>query len=168
MVFGFRPESRSPSTGFPSERRNLKKHILTLDNTGSTVLSATEATTWKRAVQKVEETLSNLPNQWIEVSHRVSPDPVCMARAQVRLAGGIAPGKRGSKNIGDCIIAEHLLEMAASLRQARFTESFLFVSSNVKDFGRGDLKSPLDAQFAAADIEYLPHIEAAMVLLDIE
>lgn len=147
------------------ERRRLKEHVSTLGNTGHAVLSRSEAIAWKDAILKIEETLANLPEAWIDASHLVSPDPACVSRANARLAGGVAPGKRGSSNAGDCLIAEHLLEMAAILRNAGFRRPILFVSSNVRDFGRNVLKAPLDSQFEAVGIDYLPHIEAAMAQL---
>jgi hypothetical protein len=113
----------------------------------------------------IEETISNFPQKWIESSHLVASHPACILRAQARLTGNTAPGRRGSNNIGDCVITEHLLELGGMLRKAGFTESFIFVSSNVKDFGRTIPKAPLDVEFQAAQIDYLPHIEAAMVQL---
>lgn len=147
------------------ELLNLRAHCVTLENTGSVVLSAAEVATWKRSVREMECALSNLPRTWMEASHNVLHEPECMLRARTRLAAGIAPGKRGSNNEGDCVIAEHLLKMATVLRQANFNNSILFVSSNIKDFGRSTLKAPLDTQFAAVGIEYLPNVEAAMVQL---
>src|ERR1035438_5382974 len=90
-----------------AEQRRLKEHTLTLRNTGCAVLSRTEVGAWNRAIQSIEDTLSSFPQTWIDSSHLVSPDPTCMSRAQVRLASNIAPAKRGSNNIGDCLIVEH-------------------------------------------------------------
>jgi len=147
------------------ERLNLKSHCLTLENTGTVVLSAADAAGWRRAVREIEVALSSLPESWIDASRLVLDEASCVSQARARLATGIAPGKRGSNNVGDCVITEHLLEMSARLRQTAFNKPILFVSSNIKDFGRGSLKSPLDTQFAALGIDYLANIEAAMVQL---
>lgn len=147
------------------EQKRLKQHLRTLDNTGSVLLPAREVAVWKRALENIGQTLMRLPQTWIDASHLVLPDAACLSRAQQRLAAGTAPGKRGSGNVGDCVIVEHLLEMAKSLRNANFAPSLLFVSSNIKDFGRSALKAPLDAEFGAVGVDYLPHIEAAMVQL---
>jgi hypothetical protein len=150
----------------PEERQLLAKHFRTLLRTGTTLLSASLVANWLTGLSSIETALSAIPDKLIHVSHRVSQDGTCFARAQFRLASGIAPGRRGSGNIGDCIIAEHLLEFSRELRMSGFAQRLVFVSNNVKDFGpTGQPKPPLDADFATLGIDYFPDIEAAMVSL---
>lgn len=147
------------------ERLSLKNHMRTLRNTGATVLSASQQESWLQGLETIESALAHLPQAWIDASLLVSDDADCKSRAQSRLARGAPPGKRGSANIGDCLIVEHLLELGRQLRKANFAPNILFISSNVRDFGRGSLKPPLDSEFQTENILYLPDIEAAMTEL---
>jgi hypothetical protein len=148
------------------ERQTLAKHFRTLLHTGTTLLPASQAADWLTGLSSIETAISAIPDTLISVSRRVSADGTCLAQAQFRLARGIAPGRRGSGNLGDCIIAEHLLEFSRQLRMSGFAQRLVFVSNNVKDFGpTGQPKPPLDADFATLGIDYLPDIEAAMVSL---
>jgi len=146
-----------------NEKQNLSKHFRTLSHTGVALLQKPLAASWQAGLSAIQTALSALPDNLLYVSHKVSHDASCAARAQLRLANSIAPGRRGSGNVADCMIAEHLLEVSRELRGGGFAKRFVFASSNIKDFGpTGQPKPPLDREFRNLGIEYLPDIEAAM------
>lgn len=149
-------------------RGELANHFQTLLATGTALLEPADLAAWTSSLISIESDLNNLTNRIIKVSCVVSADPLCMARAQSRLARSIAPGRKGSSNLGDCIIAEHLLEVVTTLRNQGFNDRCIFVSSNIKDFGPiGSPKTHLDQEFGNLNIEYLPDIDAAISALNI-
>jgi len=150
----------------PEELQNLTKQFRTLSQTGLTLLHKSQAASWQAELSAIQAALSSLPGFLVSASRNISHDATCAARAHMRLARGIAPGRPGSRNVADCIISEHILELSRKLRNGGFTGRQVFVSSNIKDFGPiGQPKPPLDADFAALGIDYLPNIEAAMLSL---
>jgi hypothetical protein len=146
-------------------RQELGREMPKLSATGECVLPKLHARYWTRGAKGIEDFLSALPDAWMRASRHISPDAGCEARADNRLRNGEAPGRRGSKNVADCRVAEHLLESAAQLRTAGFKQAILFVSSNKKDYGGLSPKPPLDNQFSRDSIDFHPHIEAAVAQL---
>jgi hypothetical protein len=147
------------------EMVRLRTQMTKLSEAGNVSLWFLSAFWWRRSVRRVESILAGFPETWRWAGHRISVEMACIPLARARLAAGIKPGKRGSANLGDCLITEQLLELATQLRNAGFSRDIIFVSSNSKDYGGPILKSPLDSQFSSLEIDFYRDIEGAMTQL---
>jgi hypothetical protein len=149
----------------PGEVARLRIQMIKLSAAGDVSLWKFGALWWRYCVQKIEAELSAFAGTWKDAGHRVSLVAACLPRARSRLAAGIKPGKRGSANLGDCLITEQLLELAGQLRGAGFARDILFVSSNAKDYGISTPKAPLDVQFSSLKIDFYQDVQGAMTQL---
>ena len=146
----------------PGEIARLRTQMIKLSAAGDVSLSKLSRLWWRYCVRKTEGSLSAFPDTWKEAGHRVSLEAACVPRAKTRLAAGIKPGRRGSANLGDCLITEQLLELTTQLRSAGFAREILFVSSNAKDYGASTLKAPLNIQFSSLMIDFYQDVQGAM------
>jgi len=149
----------------PSEIASLRGHMTKLESAGAISFWRLIAPLWRSGVGRIEATLAAFPARWKDSSHRISQDAACMLRARARLTAGIKPAKRGNANVGDCLITEQLLELAAQLRSGGFSKEIVFVSSNKKDYGGPALTSPLNVEFASYSIDFFQNIQGAMTQL---
>jgi hypothetical protein len=146
----------------PGEIARLRTQMIKLSAAGDVSLSKLSRLWWRYCVRKTEGRLAAFPDAWKEAGHRISQEATCVPLARTRLTAGIKPGRRGSANLGDCLITEQLLELSRQLRSAGFTREILFVSSNAKDYGASTLKAPLDFQFSSLMIDFYQDVQGAM------
>jgi hypothetical protein len=96
-------------------------------------------------------------------------DAAALGRAIDRVIAARIPAKPGGKGAKDAVILEHAVEMTTQLRNAGFTGSCVFVSSNTKDFAASGLTSlhPLLAPaFSPIQLGYatdMAHAEAILL-----
>ncbi len=92
-------------------------------------------------------------------------DAAALGRAVDRIIASTHPAKPGGKGAKDSVILEHAVEATTQLRNAGFTGTCLFVSSNTKDFanaGSTSLHAQLTPAFNAVQLAYavsLAHAE---------
>lgn len=164
-IIVFEEIERELQRNLPGETARLRTQMAKLTAAGDVSLWTLSVFWWRHCVRKIDLNLAAFPDAWKDAGHRVSLEAACLPRARARLAAGIKPGKRGSANLGDCLITEQLLELATQLRSAGFARDILFVSSNAKDYGAPILKTPLDLQFSPFAIDFYQDIQGAMTQL---
>lgn len=164
-IIVFKEIERELQRNLPGETARLRTQMAKLTAVGDVSFWTLSAFWWRHCVRRIESNLVDFPDTWKDAAHRVSVEAACLQRARARLAAGIKPGKRGSANVGDCLITEHLLELATQLRSAGFTRDILFVSSNAKDYGGPTPRAPLDLQFLPLAIDFYQDIQGAMAQL---
>lgn len=91
-------------------------------------------------------------------------DPASLNRAVARLVAKRRPSH--NKEIKDSMNLEQSLEFCTRLRNAGFSLSATFISSNTKDYAdtpaSAQVHSDLDADFAAVSLEYFPNLRSAV------
>jgi hypothetical protein len=150
----------------PGVLQELRGRIAQITQVGNSLLTATDSAQLGLTLTTLEANLTELTSQIFKSSRTIAKDNACAFQAGSRLARNIAPAKRGSSNMGDCLVIEHFLELVRQLRADGFDQPCIFVSSNYKDFGlAANPKAPLDSEFAAISIDYLPDLSAALTQL---
>jgi hypothetical protein len=112
--------------------------------------------------------LRNLSADLLAASLSMDHDAAALRRAVDRIIASTHPAKPGGKGAKDSVILEHAVEATTQLRNARFTGTCLFVSSNTKDFanpGSTNLHSQLAATFNAVNLEYAVSLKHAEQIL---
>lgn len=158
--------AREYTTNLPEVLKELRDRITQVSLIGRSLLHATESAQLGSTLTTLEANLTSLTNQVFSSCLTIATDKTCVSRATARLASNTAPAKRGSSNLGDCLVIEHFLEFVRQLRADGFGRPCIFVSSNYKDYGKAvNPKAPLDSEFAAISIDYMPDISAALTQL---
>jgi len=143
--------------------KELGDRVARLSDMAHSLLSANDALSLKLSLENLEDRLTELTGQVRDTSFCIATEASSVSRAALRLANGTAPAKRGSSNLGDCLVIEHFLEFIRAIRANGFTQPCIFVSSNHKDFGRPpNPKPPLDAEFASLSVDYLEDFSATI------
>lgn len=150
----------------PEVLEELRSRIAQITQAGNSLLTATDSAQLESTLTTLEAKLTTLTNQIFNSSLTIANDDACVFQAASRLTRNIAPAKRGSSNVGDCLVIEHILVFVRQLRAAGFDQPCIFVSSNYRDFGLApNPKATLDSEFAAVSIDFMPDIAAAMTQL---
>jgi hypothetical protein len=144
----------------------LHTRISRVSQIGNSLLQPTDSAQFGSTLASLETNLITLTNQIYDSSLIIATDQACLSQANVRLVSNVAPAKRGSTNKGDCLVIEHFLEIVRQLRSNGFHQPCIFVSSNYRDFGTApNAKPPLDSEFTAISMDYMPDIAAALTQL---
>lgn len=99
----------------------------------------------------------------LDISIKIKEEDRFDILAMKRIRGNIAPASKGKNELFDCHITEQVLECCQKLRAESFSDSFIFVTSNITDYGDiNKLKTPLDLQFDINNIEYVTNISWAL------
>jgi hypothetical protein len=112
--------------------------------------------------------LRNLSSDLLAAAVSMDHDAAALGRAVDRIIASTHPAKPGGKAAKDSIILEHAVEATTHLRNAGFTGSCLFVSSNTRDFanaGSTNSHTQLAPVFNAVNLEYavsLTHAESIL------
>jgi hypothetical protein len=150
----------------PEVSQELRGRIAQVSQIGNSLLNATDSAQLGSTLTTLKANLTELTGQIFNSSLTIARDDACVFQAASRLAHNIAPAKRGSSNMGDCLVIEHFLEFIRQLRADGFDQPCIFISSNYKDFGLApNPKATLDSEFAAISIDYMPDISAALTQL---
>jgi len=115
----------------------------------------------------LETHLLDLSKKILDVSLKIAEEKYLRYRGYDRVHACLAPAKRGKGEQEDCVIIEHYLEVCQSLRNTGFSQPVIFVSSNVKDYGKppSKIRPPLDTQFSNLDIQFVTKLDWAMSLI---
>lgn len=144
----------------------LQGRVAQISQAGNSLLSAADSARLGSTLTSLEAKLTALTSQIFDSCLTIATDKACVSGAAARLASSTAPAKRGSSNMGDCLVIEHFLQFVRQLRADGFGQPCIFVSSNYKDYGKiANPKAPLDSEFAAVSIDYMPDISAALTQL---
>jgi hypothetical protein len=147
----------------PEVLKELQGRISQISQVGSSLLQDIDSAELGSALKSLQTNLTSLTSQIYDSCLQIATDQVCVARSTMRLANYSAPAKRGSTNMGDCLVIEHFLELVQQLRAVKFVQPCIFVSSNHRDFGPApNPKPPLDSELVALSIDYMPDIAAAL------
>jgi hypothetical protein len=119
----------------PKVLKELRTRIAQITQVGDLLLSATDSAQLGSTLTTLEANLTTLTNRIFNSSLTIAKDDASVFRAASRLARSLAPAKRGSSNMGDCLVVEHFLEFVRQLRADGFDQKCIFVSSNYRDFG---------------------------------
>jgi len=150
----------------PEVLNELHCRIIQISEVGNSLLDTMTSAQLGSTLTTLKASLTELTSQIFNSSLSIAKDDACVFQAASRLARNITPAKRGSSNMGDCLVVEHFLEFVRQLRAVGFDLPCIFVSSNHRDFGLApNPKTPLDSEFATISIDYMPDIAAAMAQL---
>jgi hypothetical protein len=112
-------------------------------------------------------------DRWVAASMQVPTPGAGYKRAMDRInqAGEPrAPARKGKDSIKDCVVIETYLEAAFLLRQAGLASTFVFLSSNTRDYrdtGSTKLRPELQVDFGPSRIDYASNYGHAQHLLGI-
>ncbi|MFZ2999753.1 MAG: PIN domain-containing protein [Undibacterium umbellatum] len=112
------------------------------------------------AIAALRDKLTDMVFGILAKSFEIKGDDACSGRAMKRVITNQAPASKGKNEAKDCDIIEHYLELAGLLRQSGFSKAMCFVTANSNDYGKpGEMRSPLDAQLKAWNIEYVNNFQ---------
>jgi len=93
--------------------------------------------------------------RFIERSLVLDKDEIVANKAVTRFEKNEPPTSQNKKELKDCLIIEHYLELAQKLRDIGFSNKIFFMTSNSSDYGKiGSLKPPLDSQLSGVKMDY--------------
>ena len=112
--------------------------------------------------------MKNLSETFINIYEHISPSDDIRINASNRTVGNLAPASKGKAEHKDCIIIETAEKCCYNLRQNGFVEKFIFVTSNVTDFGNPNtLHPPIDVEFQNLNMQLAVNLTHARALLNI-
>jgi len=150
----------------PKVLSDLRDRVSQVSKISNFLLNATDSAQLESTLTSLESNLTDLTDALFKSCLKIAPDHNCASQAAVRLASNMAPAKRGSSNMGDCLVIEHFLELVRQLRAVGFGPPCIFISSNYRDFGAApNPKASLDIEFASLSVDFMPDIAAAMTQL---
>ncbi len=115
-------------------------------------------------IKQISDLAQELMNNCILLERK--PDYSCKAMDRVR--ANQAPAKKGGGEAKDCEIIECFLDASSMIRRDIPDLKIVFVTSNVKDYGRTPiLLPPLHDQFEALDLLYSNHLNHVIYLCEI-
>lgn len=107
----------------------------------------------------------------LDRAQRVAETAEAKGRAADRVIRNIAPAEPGKQSMKDCLVIETYLDAVRDLRNQGVTAPIIFVSRNTTDYCSDKtglaLKAPLNAEFAALNLEFWPNLPAAKHALGI-
>lgn len=105
--------------------------------------------------------------RWIKAAHRVPSSADIYTKAIGRVNRNIAPARKGKDSVKDCVVFETYLTAVDALRAAGMPTTFVFLSSNTKEYLTESkaLKPDFVADFNGNKIKYASNMSMAKALL---
>ena len=114
----------------------------------------------------IRSRLRGMAENLLGVAKVLGEDYGCSILASRRSIMGWAPASKGKDELKDCMIIEQYISLCRMLRETGFSPKCVFISSNVKDYGRGGRPlPPLDKNFEDVGIEYVTDLAWAMSIV---
>lgn len=101
------------------------------------------------------QTIKNGLKKFINNSIILDKNSSAVSNALLRFEKNEAPSSSNKKEMKDCLIIDHYLQLSEQLRKNGFAENIFFITSNSTDYGKiNSLKTPIDVQFPKLKILY--------------
>ena len=110
------------------------------------------------------DTASGMVDQYFSAGLHVKNPRGIEGRVLGRIAANKAPSKRGQQ-AKDCIVIESYLHIAKQLREQKFQQKIVFLTTNTRDYsdgvGSGKLHPDLVAEFSVVNMAYAVNFQMA-------
>lgn len=155
-----------------SVKDETAREIRRLERRRQHLLRAVESVTKGEFYCEQNTMYSNIADQMQEVSEAlldacmiVVPDDEHSVKAMNRVKKYMPPAQRGKSEAKDCEIFELFLALCEDARAAGITDEFLFVSSNVKDYGEHNAGG-IQPELSLINARFIHNIAWATAVID--